>query len=143
MKTKIKKTAGLIIIIFLGLNSVNAQLNISRADIINEKGHNYTSGTTEKGVRFITYENERQTKASGKYTQMEIYFFGILYGGTEIANKMVIIEPATETNTYVNFFRSIHVEIGYRQWKDSELENLTYKIEMKGEYCLIIIEYIN
>lgn len=137
MKLKIKKIAGLTLLLILSFQSVKAQLFQTRAAIINEFGNDYTTGLTDDGeTKYITYEKTLNTKVSGSFTQTRVFYFTTLDGGTEFCFMWKIIDPSSETNSNVAFYKSKYVEVDYMQWKDYE-KSVIYDIVVKDGLCII------
>jgi hypothetical protein len=136
MKFEIKSIVGLTIFLLLCSLSIKAQLFQTRSIIIEEYGHEYTTGVTDDGTKYIVYDKRLFTNASGTYTQTKAIYFTILENGSEICYMWKILEPSSETNTNVTLFKSKFVEIDYLQWKDYET-NIIYDIDVKDELCII------
>lgn len=136
MNSKIKSIVGLTILLFLGSQPIKAQLLQTRADIIKINGYGYTSGVTDGGTKYITYEKQMNTNASGNYTQVKAIYFTKLDNGSEICYMWKIIEPSSETNSNVSLLKKDFVEIAYMQWKDYE-KNIIYDIDVKDGLCII------
>jgi len=136
MKSKIKLIVGLTFLLCLGSQTIKAQIFQTRADIIKENGYGYTSGVTDDGTKYIYYDKELNTNASGKYTQRKVIFFMKLDNGSEICYMWKILEPSSETNSNVAYYKSKFVEIAYMQWKDYEI-NIIYDIVVEDGICVI------
>lgn len=136
MKSKIKSIFVLTNLLLLGFHPIKAQLLQTRADIIKENGYGYTSGITDDGTKYITYETKVKTNASGNYTRVKAIYFTKLDNGTEICYMWKILEPSSETNSNVALFKKDFVEISYMRWKDYE-HNIIYDIEVKDGICII------
>jgi hypothetical protein len=134
MKSKIKTILGLTFL--FGLQTAKAQLFQSRSDIISKDGYGYTTGVTDDGTKYIRYDKEKNTKASGSYTQVKVIYFTKLDDGSEICYLWKIIEPSSETNSNVAHYKSKFVETDYMQWKDYE-RNIIYDIVVKDGICII------
>jgi hypothetical protein len=141
MKTKIKKML-VVTCLLLGLQTVTAQIGKSRTDIIKDEGYNYTSGVTDDGIKYITYEKSVSTNASGNYTQTKAIYFTKLDDGTEICYMWKILEPASETNNNVAYYKKKYIETAYMQWKDYEI-SIIYDIVVKDGLCIITAWYDN
>jgi|JI61114DRNA_FD_contig_81_890724_length_643_multi_2_in_0_out_0_1 hypothetical protein len=136
MKSKMKLIVGLTFLLCLGTQPIKAQLFQTRADIIKEEGYGYSTGVTDDGTKYIYYDKEQNTNASGNYTQRKIMYFMNLDNGSEICYLWKILEPSSETNSNVAFFKSKYVEVAYMQWKDYEL-NIIYDIVVEDGICII------
>lgn len=142
MQTKIKTILGLTALFFFGLQTAKAQLFQTRSDIISENGYGYTTGVTDDGTKYIRYDKEMNTRASGKYTQAKVIYFTKLDDGREICYLWKILEPSSETNTNVAYYKSKYVETAYMQWKDYE-HSIIYDIVVKDDICVITAWYDN
>lgn len=118
----------------------NGQIFQSRSDIIKEYGYSYESGTTKDGTKYIYYDKEFTSEQSGKYTQRKAIYFTTLEDGTEVCNFYKILEPSTETNPWVSYFKKNMVEIEYMKWKDYET-GVVYKLEVEDGVCIITAWY--
>ena len=136
MKSKIKLILGLTFLLCLCSQSIKAQIFQTRAEIIKDKGYGYTAGVADDGTKYIYYENELNTNASGNYTQRRVIYFTKLDDGTEICFSWKILEPSSETNSNVAYYKSKYVEVAYMQWKDYE-RNIIYDIVVKDGLCII------
>lgn len=136
MKQKIKIIIDPIFLLFLSINSVKAQLSQTRSDIIKEKVYNFKSGITKDGVKYITYDKRLNTNASGGYIQTKGFYFTKLDDETEICYMTRIVEPSSETNSNVFYFKSKLVEVDYMQWKDYE-NRIIYDVVVKDGLCII------
>lgn len=140
MNTKIWKALMLGIILMTSLQQSFAQIGQSRSDIIKEKGYSYKSGTADDGTKYITYEEEFSTEQSGTYTQYMGIYFSTIDDGTEICHFWKIVEPSSETNPWVSYFKKNMVEVEYMRWKDYE-SNILYKLEVEDGICIITAWY--
>lgn len=142
MGKNIKTFVGLTVLFFFGLQTAKAQLFQTRSEIIKDKGYNYTTGVTDDGTKYIRYDKEMNTKASGSYTQAKVIYFTKLDDGREICYMWKILEPSSETNSNVAYYKSKFVETAYMQWKDYEI-NVIYDIVVKDGVCVITAWYDN
>jgi hypothetical protein len=136
MKSNIKQILGLIVFIVLTSLNAKAQLFQTRSEIIKDKGYNYTTGITDDGTKYIRYDTETRTNASGNYTMTKVMYFMNLDNGKEICYMWKILEPSSETNSNVAYYKSKYVEVAYMQWKDYE-NNVIYDIVSKDGICII------
>lgn len=120
--------------------SSSAQIGQSRPDIIAEYGQDYEIGETEDGVKYIRYQKNYTTEQSGTYTQVKAIYFFEADDGTNICHRWLIIEPSSETNSWVKFLKKEMVETGYLEWKDYE-NNILYKIEIEDGFCVLKAEF--
>lgn len=113
------------------------QLFQSREEIIrNNVGVSFKTDFTKDGNRFMYYEKPMKSNASGNYNLYKAMYFLNLENGSEICVKWSVIEPASETNSNVAYFKKKYVEIGYMRWKDYE-NNIIYDIEVKDGMCIV------
>jgi len=70
---------------------------------------------------------------TGSFTQIKMIYFKEI-NGEEICNMWVIIEPLSQTNFNVKFYKSKFVEIDNMTWKDYE-HNTVYNIEISKGIC--------
>lgn len=136
MKSKNKLILVLTIFLCLGIQTTKAQIFQTRADIIKENGNGYRSGEADDGTKYIYYEKELNTKASGNYTQRKVMYFMKLHNGSEICYMTKILEPSSETNSNVSFFKNKFVEISYMQWKDY-VTSIIYDMVVEDGVCII------
>jgi hypothetical protein len=108
----------------------------TRSDIIKETGYDYESGTTDDGTKYIVYQKELTTEQSGTYTRHKVIYFTTLDDGTEICNFWKVLEPSSETNPIVAYFKKNMVEVDYMKWKDYE-SGVLYEIEVEDGICII------
>ena len=130
-------------ILFFGmLFSIELQSQIfkSMQDIISDKGYDYKLGTTDSGLKRLTYSKSYTTTASGTYNQLIVYYFMTLESGQEICQGFQIVEPSTETNSDVIELNSKMVKIGYLKWEDYET-NYIYQITVTDGLCIISVKY--
>ncbi|CAL67556.1 hypothetical protein [Christiangramia forsetii] len=121
--------------------NVNAQIFQEKEEIIKDLD-SYESGVADDGSDYIYFDKDLETKASGEYTRRKVIYFVELDDGTEICNMWKILEPSSETNSSVAFFKEKYVEVDYMQWKDYENEIL-YDIAVEDEICIITAVYDN
>jgi hypothetical protein len=138
MKTTIKKIAGLILFLFLGLNSVNAQFFKTIKEIITEYGYDYQNGKLSSGEVYLIYEDELTTEISGTFTRKMLFFFD---KETDMCVGTILFEPLSEKPKNVAFYKNSRaIEIGYQRWKDLKL-NIIYKVEEENGLCVITSLY--
>lgn len=126
--------------LFLSFTSILAQIGQSRDDIIAEYGQHYEVGETNDGIKYISYDKEYTTEQSGTYIQAKAIYFFEADDGTHVCHKWLIIEPSSETNSWVKLLNKDFVKIGYMEWKDYE-SNILYKIEVEDGLCLLKAMY--
>ena len=82
------------------------------------------------------------TKASGEHVQTKAIYFQIRDDGIEFCSGWKVVEPSSETNSIIAFFKSKFVEIGYMQYKDYET-NVVYDVVVKDDLCIITASWDN
>jgi hypothetical protein len=140
MQTKIWKTLVLGTILIIASHESFGQIGQIRSDIIKEEGFNYESGTADDGTKYIAYEKEFTTEQSGTYTQYKVIYFMTLDDGTEFCHYWKILEPSSETNPNVAYFKKNLVEVDYMKWKDYE-SGVIYTIDVEDGLCIITAWY--
>lgn len=137
MKNSYIKSAILFLIFLTSSHDAAAQIFKEKADIIKEEGNNYTSGTTDQGNDYIVYKYNFETDASGKYIRLKVIYFVNIESGKIICNMWEIVEPSSETNSGVAYFKKKgYVGIGYLEWKDYE-NSILYTIKVDDEFCTV------
>lgn len=139
LKTILKITVSGILLSVFSISS-NAQILQSRSEIIKERGYDYESGVTDSGTKYIYYDEETSTEQSGSYIRRKVFYFASLDDGTEYCQYWKILEPASETNPNVAYFKKRMVEVGKMKWKDYET-NVLYTIEVAEGFCVITAWY--
>lgn len=135
------KSTILLLLLFTSAYYANAQIGMEKDDILKEYGYDYESGTTDDGTKYIVYKKDYETNASGKYEQHKAIYFVNLENGKEICNMWKILEPSSETNTNVSYFKKKgYVEVDYMQWKDYE-NSILYDINVDDGICIITAIY--
>ena len=142
MKKTISRILILGVILIISNQQSFGQILQTRSDIIKEYGYDYESGTAVDGTntKYIVYKKEITTEQSGSYTQRKVIYFSTLDDGTEICNFWKILEPSSETNSNVAYFKKNMVEVDYMKWKDYET-GILYKIEVEVGLCIITAWY--
>lgn len=128
------------LILLLSSQNSEAQLSYTRSEIIKEKGNDYESGATDDGRKSIMYNEHFNSEKSGNFTRFSFFFFKTLANGKEICNLIRIIDPSSETNSNVGYFKKNLIEIDYMKWKDYE-SNVIYQIELVDGLCMTSIYY--
>jgi hypothetical protein len=149
-----KKIASLAIIVFLGLQTVKAQLGRTYDDIISNFEDTYETGISDEQQRYTFYQRQdssavkryiffhRQDSSaeSGKYTRSVYFFFTQPKHGDEYCNEELILEPRSEIDSWIDMYKSEYEEIGYRLYKD-KTNNVLFKVRIKGKFCFVNIWY--
>ena len=136
-------------ILFLCIN-VFAQIAYTDEEIINKEGTNFTKeygknddGSTDYSSFTLTYNVERESEVSGKYTQTQDYYFFIGDEST-LCYQIRYSEPASEANSWINYFE----KQGYVKEKD-KLEWTDYggkrkrQVFIEDGVCMVYIWYFN
>lgn len=136
-----KRTISLNVLLFsllLGYsNFTKAQLLTDREEIIKEYGTNYKTGVTDgQKVNYISYLNKIKRESNYTFDQLKVMYF-INLNGKEVCNFWRILEPASETNFNVKYYKANFVELEPMKWKDYE-KNIIYTIEVKDGICVIL-----
>lgn len=130
-------------LLFLNLSilSIQAQIFQPKEDVIKEL-ESYESGVADDGSEYIYFDSEIKTEASGVYTRRKVVYFVELEGGDKICNMWKILEPSSETNSTVGYFKKKYVEVDYMQWKDYENEIL-YNVKVEDDLCIVTAQFNN
>lgn len=136
-----KRTISLNVLLFsllLGYsNFTKAQLLTDKEEIIKEYGINYKTGVTDgQKVNYISYLNKIKRESNYTFDQLKVMYF-INLNGKEVCNFWRILEPASETNFNVKYYKANFVELEPMKWKDYE-KNIIYTIEVKDGICVIL-----
>ena len=137
MKNTTKLLLGLSLMI-LSCTNAQAQLTQTRAEVITSFGFPTATGTTEDGTPYIYYDKNITTVASGQYLQRKAMFFTTADDGNQICYMWKVLEPSTETNWNVNYYKSQYVEIGNMRYKDFE-HNIIYDLDVKDGLCITLV----
>lgn len=114
-----------------------AQLLTDKEEIIKEYGTNYKTGVTDgQKVNYISYLNKIQRDSNGTFDQLKVMYF-INLNGKEVCNFWRVLEPATQTNFNVKYYKANFVELETMKWKDYE-SNIIYTMEVKDGICVIL-----
>lgn len=140
MKKHIIHFSTFILLFTISSQTVFAQIGQTRADIIEDKGTNYEAGITDDGTKYIVYKKVFTTEPSGTFTRHKVIYFIILDNGKEVCHIWKHLEPASETNTNVAYFKKNMVEIDYMTWKDYET-NIIYEIKVDEGLCVTTVSY--
>src|SRR5690554_2380315 len=136
MRSNILNLLTLGFLMAVSIQNSYGQILKSRSDIIKEKGYSYESGITDDGIKYIYYDQEFNSEQSGEYSQRKIIYFTSLDDGTEICYLWKILEPSSETNPWVSYFKKNMVEVDYLKWKDYET-GVLYKLKVEEGLCVI------
>src|ERR1035437_7983974 len=102
-----KQIATLSLILFVGLQTVHAQLGNSRSEITGKFGTNfYKNGTSKQGEPYIVYKIQDSTATSGSFTERVCFYFTKSDDGTEYCNEQLILDPLSELNYWVEYYRA-------------------------------------
>ena len=122
---------------FIFLNhSYSAQLNQTINEVIADYGTNYKSQIAESGAKVLVYGERMKSKASGNYIKYKAIYFTILENGNEICLYYRVIEPKSEINSTVNYFKNNYVQIDEMLWKDYE-NNIMYLVDVTDEFSSV------
>ena len=149
-----KKIASLALIIFLGLQTVKAQLGRTYDEIISNFGTTHETSTpdqletsivnhqqdTSASNGFIHYQLQDSSAVSGKYIRSVYFYFTPPKHGDEYCNEELILEPSSEIDSWIDMYKSKYEEIGYRIYKD-KTNNVLFKVRIKGNFCVVNIWY--
>jgi hypothetical protein len=118
-------------------NFTKAQLLTDREEIIKEYGTNYKTGVTDgQKVNYISYLKEIQRDSNGTFDQLKVMYF-INLNGKEVCNFWRVLEPASQTNFNVKYYKANFVELEPMKWKDYE-RKIIYTMEVKDGICVIL-----
>jgi len=126
----------LILLLLIGTLHVNAQLLSSRQAIINQWGSPTGYGVSNEGDDYIYYDKYISTEQSGRYIQRKAMYFMTMDNGTIICYMWRIVEPGTELNNNLAYYRSQFIKIDYMIYKDYST-NIAYKLYMKDGMAVI------
>ena len=140
MKNKIWKALILGTILIASTQQSFGQIGKSRNDIIKELEYDYEPGTTDDGMKYISYGEEFTTEKSGTYTRYKFIYFFTNDDGTETCHFWMILEPSSEINSWVSYFNKELVKIEYMKWKDYET-NILYTLDIEDGVCITTAKY--
>ncbi|WP_170982697.1 hypothetical protein [Dyadobacter frigoris] len=132
----------ILVILFGNLQKSVAQMGATRKAIIQINGPDYTTGTSENGTKYITYEIKRNSKSSGSFDEVSAFYFKRLSGQPEFCYRWRVIGPVSETNEWIVNFSNKYVHLGKKLWKDYE-NNLLYSLEVDQDLCIVEITFDN
>jgi hypothetical protein len=89
------------------------QIGASKADIIRDKGSNYTLDYTTTGKPYLTYKESTSTSISGSYIKYTCYYIS---GG--YCDEIMITEPLAEINSWVLYLNEHYVRESELTWKN-------------------------
>jgi hypothetical protein len=139
--SKFKKIIGLTLFLLFNIKATS-QIFQHRADVIKEKGDDYITGETSDGIKYISYDKKTTTKASGEHIQTKAIYFQKREDGVEFCTGWKVIEPISETNSIIAYYKGKFVEIAYMQFKDYEI-NVIYDVVVKDDFCIITATWDN
>ncbi|MGY5846608.1 hypothetical protein ACW6QP_04250 [Salegentibacter sp. HM20] len=132
----------ILMFLFLGSKDTRAQIFQTKSQILEELGTPDNTGVADDGSKYISYETEYNTEASGKYTRHKVRYFVEMEDGTEVCNMWMILEPSTETNSFISYFRDNFVKTDYMEYKDYENEIL-YDVRVEDGICIVKARFDN
>src|ERR1035437_5991908 len=136
-----KKIVTLSLILFLGLQTVHAQLGHTRSEITDKFGNNfYKSGTSNLGEPYVIYKTQDSSATSGSYTKTLGFYFKNSEDGTEYCNEQLIMEPLTELNNCVEYYKGKYEEIGNMKYRDNT-NKVIFKVSVIDNHCAVRIWY--
>jgi hypothetical protein len=153
-KISMKKTASFALIVFLGLQTVKAQLGCTYDEVIGNFGDTYKTGISDQRQQyifykrhdrsalngFIHYQLQDSSAASGKYTRSVYFYFTKSENGNAYCNEELILEPRSEIGNWIDMYKSRYEEIGHRIYKD-KANNVFFKVRIRGDFCVVNIWY--
>jgi len=137
-----------LILIFFYLNTFS-QIGLTPEEIIeNMKTTDYKKefmenedGTTNYNNWKLIFTQEEESKASGKYTQLETYYIQKYEGGDILCYQYRYTEPLSEANAWIKYYEG-------QDWvkTEGELEWIDYGGKRKrniyiDETCRVYIRY--
>ncbi|WP_218597752.1 hypothetical protein [Polaribacter sp. NJDZ03] len=127
-------------LIFFSLITLNAQIGLTKAEIIEEFGTTFEEDkTTDDKTPYIVYEKEFDTKASGKYTRKSAFYFTENKSKELICFLRKVIEPSSEINSFVKYYNGKgYVKINELKWKNYE-NNIAYELEIDDGSCILSV----
>ena len=136
-----KKIITLALILFLGLQTVNAQLGRTRSEITEKFGENfYKTGRSNEGDPYIIYKTEDSSATSGSYAKTLGFYFRKSDDGTEYCNEQLIMEPLSELNNWVEYYKSKYEEIGNMKYRDNT-NKVIFKVSVIDNHCAVRMWY--
>ena len=100
-------------------------------------------GSTDYNSWRIIFSNENETKASGKYTQLQSFYFLKFESGEEVCYQYSYTEPLSEANGWINYYNQ-------QKWVKTEgkLEWIDYGDQTKrniyiDETCEVYIRFFS
>ena len=136
-----KKTITLALILFLVFQTVYAQLGRTRTEIIGDYGNTfYKTGTSKVGEPYILYQKQDSTITSGIFNEIVGFYFKQETDGTNYCNEEVIMDPLSELNYWVKYYKSNYREIGSMKFMDDK-NKVIFQVTVVNNSCAIRIWY--
>jgi hypothetical protein len=130
-----KNIITLIVLIFITTNA-NSQIGNTKSKLT-QVHRNYTTGIDDDGKEYIHYVVEY-----GNISRESFCYFTEKEGNEEqLCYKVLIVEPASETNNWIKYFNNNNfVKLEVMIWKDYET-SIAYKVEVEEDKCYVIKIY--
>ena len=136
-----QKILPLSLLFFLCALTVNAQLGRTNTEIINKFGKDYhKTGVSNLGEPYIIYKIQDSSAASGSYTKTIGFYFKEDDNGTQYCNEQLIMEPLTELNSWVDFYKSKYETIGNMMYRDNT-NKVIFKVSVIDNHCAVRMWY--
>ena len=130
----------LLLSLFLGLHSVNAQVGYTRDEVIKKFGSNFhKTGVSELGEQYIIYQMQ-DTSATGSYTKTMGFYFKKSGSDTLYCNEQFIMEPLSELKKWVSYLDSKFEKISKQQYRDKQ-NKMIYRVSIINNQCSLRIWY--
>jgi hypothetical protein len=137
-----KKIIAFIMLTFVSVIKVNAQLLATKTEVIENLGpYDFVGVPDDSGydTNYFAYSKNITRDKTVSFKQMKMIYFKEI-NSLEICYMWVIIEPVSQTNFNVKNFKSKFVEIDKMKWKDYE-HNTVYSIDISKGVCGITAYY--
>ncbi|MBI3500973.1 MAG: hypothetical protein HY063_04185 [Bacteroidetes bacterium] len=127
------------LLLFYGLPLVNAQVGYTRSDITARFGTAYyKTGTSAIGEPYVIYKTQDSTAASGIFIKTMGFYFKKSDDGTEYCNEQLIMEPLSELQKWVEYYKSKYKQISKKEFKD-ETNKIIFRVSIIDNQCAVRI----
>lgn len=111
---------------------------VEKNKLIEEYGPGYTTGTSENGSDFLSYEKVEEGLLGDIIIKTTLYYFIKYNDNIDVCSHMKLILPSSETPLYILWLNDKMECLGNLKWKDPESE-YSYKVQIIEPFMVLTI----
>ena len=115
-----------------------AQIMVEKNKLIEEFGPGYTTGTSDNGSDYLSYEKVEEGLLGDIILKTTLYYFIKYNDRIDVCSHVKLILPSSETPFYIFWLNDKMEYLGNLKWKDPESE-YSYKMQIIEPFLALTI----